>query len=964
MKKIEKCSLILYMSVSISIDRSKSNKKYHFSSGTYTIQQNGVNTGGALDYIDESELYGVLDLSLQDHPKLVQAIVNDNREEIINYLLENGLDDAFTNSHIVLNLVVNKESLESMITNLNNGDPMTILQNPVKVIQLIKKYHLGQLTRSVPYTNYDTNDGIDNCVVRYAMNTYPGISPNKIRLFFSKECTIDTVIKFILKYDIPARITNIRGTIIYDRTATRRKYAIFQAMIADHHLYPLNKGKAITVTHQPKLSQATVNTSPDNAIKYIENHTVYVKEGMVYDDNRILLDECDKRLYRSVPHNFTYKGSPKCLALYLPNNTISEAYAYDIKCCYSSLFFEVIPTDFKYGAWTCFDLWLPYDGSPIRSESYYLLSDRDLTRFGIVTNFHIGFFVQLLLDHKVIKSKDIVSYNKPYYIESFSKVRDKTLKYLTDCATRDKVLDPKLLSEYKRLRVYNGVLGRTRYSKCKRFTPLPVDDVHLINLEYNGLSNEDKEITGAWQYHPIDEHNGQVVKNQTHYRNINHVNLYNLIIEYANFVILSKILSVKDQPIAIKTDCVFYEHRQPEYENDNRFRIEKEYHIPFYIIKRQQHDADAINTSIYKQFEHCKNITYYGPPGTGKTYIVKHNEKYDACATVSNMCRLNMRSDDNKIEPKTLFSLFNMFNPHMWIKTLFRLKGRTLWIDEFSMCGRQIWNFIAIATSQYNTRLILSGDINQIPPPLESKIDLDNPVVRLLFGLQTELKTDYRNSPNLIRLRESVLTMENIDLYKLLITKYDRTDNWLKLDRHLTWSNNLKHRINASILQERGYKWEYILDDKQTYYIDTCPGVIIIAIHTCNNLGIAKSDLWRVSSVGKYDIILNSISRDESLTLSRYIIAAYFILGFCTTIHASQGLTIADKFAIHNVGSIIPKENRSILYTAITRGKDADDIALLSANDKYTVEPLVYPKIKVIKCDEDAFEDLQLTINK
>lgn len=953
------------MSITISIDRSKTDKKYHFGSGTYTVQQNGVNAFGAMDYSDTSKLYDVMELLIEDHPDLIKAILNNSRSEIVDYLLANDFDDAYQNAHIVLNLQVSKASLESMIVGIGKGDPQTIMKNPLKVAQLLQKYHIGDGAKPVPYTNYETNDGDENCVVRYLSQTYTKISDKSINNFFKKECTLGTVLNFIDKYNLSARIINIDGKLILERKSTSIKhYPIFIAMIANHHIYPLVKGKSIQINHTPKLPTNETTNITDNSIKCINNNTVYIKDGIVHEDYQPMLDQCDNIAFRVYPsHNFTYPRSPKCQALYRPATEVQTTFAYDMKACYANLFFKDIPADFEYGIWCCFDTWQKYDQSEIRPESYYLLDNKDLTKYGIVTNFHIGFFVQLLLDHKIIHYHNIEGVNKPYFKTTFSKMRDKTIEYLTECATTTGLVDVTKLEEFKRLRVYNGLLGRTRNTKCKKFTPLPPDDIHLLNLKCNDLLNPDKVIDGDWQYFPTDDRLGQVVRRRSTHRNLNHVNIYNLIVEYANYEMLKRILSIKEIPIAIKTDCLFYTRRQSELDKDDRFKLE-DGHLPMHIISTQYHKYEEINANIFKLFENNKNITYYGPPGTGKTYIVKHNEKYDYCATISNMCRLNMRSEDSASEPQTLFSLFKCYNPSMWIDAIYKLKNKTLWIDEFSMCSRMLWNFIVISTTQYNTRLILSGDINQIGPIGESKLDLDNPIVRLLFGLQTELKQDYRNQPNLIKFRDAVLNDKDIDLYGKLKRIYNHTEDWLKLDRHLTYRHAIKDQVNAAILKERGYRWEYILDKTKRYYVEPSVGVIVIAISNKKDLGIAKSDVWKIIAVSDKDVEMRNLSRGDRFIISKHILAEYFRLGFCTTIHASQGLTIEDKFAIHNASELVKDDSRCILYTGITRGKDLDHIMLLSSGRKYAATPIKYPVIKVDKDEEDIFADMRLTVNK
>jgi hypothetical protein len=423
---------------------------------------------------------------------------------------------------------------------------------------------------------------------------------------------------------------------------------------------------------------------------------------------------------------------------------------------------------------------------------------------------------------------------------------------------------------------------------------------------------------------------------------------------------VTSILDSDEIPLCIKTDAAIYDHPVEFFETSDMFKDDPKGTIFDGFVRKRYYDYLSINQSILDEFEKVNSISFHGCPGTGKTHTVKNDHTYDFCATTSNMCCLNMKADDAP-NAKTLYSLFMCWDPEMWTQGLKKLKNKTLWIDEYSMITRKLWGFIVIAAIQYGTKLIISGDYRQIGPIGEYKISLINPIVDRIMGARTTLTKDYRNDADLIKLRERI--EQNTDNPRLLNHIFapmlgDR-EHWVHLDRHLSWTRDNRDRINEMILNDRGYDWSYLKVGKK-YQVKTSPGVVVVGVHNlkeCGEILIAKGDIWKITDMeelsdGSYEYQMTNLNRSDSKSIDGVTLAYYYRLGFCTTTHSSQGLTIKEQYAVHEVQGMIYRDP-DILYTGVTRGTKCNDLNFIK--DKYEPTSIIYPNLKVSKDDEDDF---------
>ena len=316
-----------------------------------------------------------------------------------------------------------------------------------------------------------------------------------------------------------------------------------------------------------------------------------------------------------------------------------------------------------------------------------------------------------------------------------------------------------------------------------------------------------------------------------------------------------------------------------------------------YIYQSEYYDGQEIINNTKEELK-CfdKNESYHGSPGTGKTYEVKKEDKYDYACTVTNVCSLNIGTEEKK--GHTIYSLLGLFNIEQIDKNFKKFRNKVIWVDEFSMIPKFIWNYLFILSSTYNTKFIISGDIKQIGPIAEKKINLNSDYFKSIMGFQTTLIKDYRNDNNIIKLRDMIKN-EPVDLIKDVFKSREDNADWKIFKRHLCFTHEARNIINYSVLKKLNYKFEYKQKDDKIIY-DISVGCILACRLTKKNENIFKNDLWEVINClkEKDGYVLKNCLRNEVHIFNNDLMR-YFDLGFATTTHSSQVLTIKEDVCIH-----------------------------------------------------------------
>lgn len=250
----------------------------------------------------------------------------------------------------------------------------------------------------------------------------------------------------------------------------------------------------------------------------------------------------------------------------------------------------------------------------------------------------------------------------------------------------------------------------------------------------------------------------------------------------------------------------------------------------------------------------------------------------------------------------------------------------------------------------YNCKFIITGDIEQIGPICEPKINLRNGFFKAIFKNVTTLTKDYRNDKGLIKLREMVLSRGTDDLEQYF--KANESGDISEVKRALCYTHNSRRYINQMILNKNEYVYEHC-----DGWLNVSPGVILGCRITLKDQELYKNDIWEVLKCDENILTIYNINKGVTKELEQKY-AYLFTVSFATTTHASQGLTIKDEFVIYDIDMML-KNDKSILYVAITRGTNKNNIKFKCTKAYGGEEDLnliTYDKSESKKLDVDVCE--------
>ncbi len=857
-------------------------------------------------------------------------------------------------------IIQNVESIDGIIQKIPT-------RSYVKTDTLLKKYKIFGFVRSVPYTNYlnNVNDKDENCFYYHCKDTYTKISKKVIEKFNKEEgVSLDEVIEFTTKYKIKCILCNFIGRIIYKNNYPQNKnHPTLIAMISNNHFFPSTNAKSGV---KPKLNDIKTDHCAEGINDYIvleRNNKIFTQDG--YELSNDFNDfEIDNELFKGLRVNFNHKNDvPLVKAFMYSNEKIGNCkYEYDINKAYFNVAFNII--DGEYPIFSFENLWEIYDDNDdIHKLYYYSLKEttiKNLAKYGINSNFRCGFMIKYLLKNYLINKSDIEYFKKPSYVGHWTAVKTRIDALVNKVVRRVLKLDinVEITDEHikqskidKKFVFYNGLLGKYNATIDVKIHGLNEDEYDLLNWG----AKEDEEI---WTYDGSG--NDCTYKKSTRFfKNLNNTTIYNNIVETANLILLKNILFVKKNyglmPLKVKVDAIGYRkgitliNKYKKYfklvtmvknpTNDDDLMIQKKKIFrSYHKMSLTYVDFGDVMDSIKKEVEKVdKNISYFGAPGTGKTYKVLNEHVYDVATTVTNVCCLNISND--KVKAGTIYSKLQLYNPDRWNLAMSKLRNKTIWLDEYSMVNRYIWNFLYLLCSKYNCKMIISGDLNQISPVGESKIDINNIVFKQMMGKNEILKTDYRNDAGIKDIREKILNKSTYELYSIFKKRNSKYD-WRKCDRHLTFTNKAADYINNEILLMRDYTFKFFYKKDGSYsHLNVSEGVILSCRSTKKNKNIYKRDMWKVIEMTETGYKLSHL-KDGKIVEFEMALMKYFQLGFAMTTHSAQGLTIDQKLCIHEITKMIYFD-KELLYTAVTRCTKYKYLELFYKEE--------YPRIKWIK---------------
>jgi hypothetical protein len=258
-----------------------------------------------------------------------------------------------------------------------------------------------------------------------------------------------------------------------------------------------------------------------------------------------------------------------------------------------------------------------------------------------------------------------------------------------------------------------------------------------------------------------------------------------------------------------------------------------------------------------------------------------------------------------------------------------------IFIDEVSMMIAEFYKlFVLIKRAFPAIKFIISGDFGQLPPVCDKwEGDYENsPALHMLCsGNRIQLTICRRSDARLFNLCKRIgeLDFENKTYTDLMPTE--------KTYLNLAYTHRTRMRVNNECMKR------YLTEHPQlktvsipktkanthTQNVILCSGMPIIAHTTFRKTRVNKqafdilnSQTFTIHSVG--DDVITIKDDQDTMEIKTTDFHKMFYLGFCITVHASQGETFTTKYTIYDIN--FPHFSDKAKYVAFSRGTKIENI--------------------------------------
>ena len=353
-------------------------------------------------------------------------------------------------------------------------------------------------------------------------------------------------------------------------------------------------------------------------------------------------------------------------------------------------------------------------------------------------------------------------------------------------------------------------------------------------------------------------------------------------------------------------------------------RREKTFDLqPFELQWNTQYDYDGSAEEEAKRIiESNMSCHIDGRAGTGKSYLVNkiidelklQDKKFMGFSPTNKGARI--------INGSTIHSVYFQYQSRK--SKLFKILKDVeyIFIDEVSMMIKDFYTLFVLIKRTFKTiKFIIAGDFGQLPPVKDNWVgDYEkSPAMNLLCG---------GNKIKLTTCRRSDVTLFNLCMNVNSVIKHDfkpTEETYLNIAYTHKTRKIVNHRCMERYIKEHKFKTFEVKADKlnpKTQDVTLAKGMPIMAHTTNKKLRFMNAETFVIDKVNNETMeIKNEI---QSITINTKDFHKFFYLGFCLTIHASQGETFKDKYTIHDWYHLCEKGK----YVALSRGTKLENIQI------------------------------------
>ena len=611
-----------------------------------------------------------------------------------------------------------------------------------------------------------------------------------------------------------------------------------------------------------------------------------------------------------------------------------DTFKLDIRKCRKNIMYH---NKYEYPVYSVMDFPKPFQGE-IKCGLYFVKTEALIPFRG--NGWYLQPTIEYGLDMGLIEKKDI----QYEFIPSRVLPKDYFQSHI-NCLLKAFEVEPDL--QKLAINSFIGLLGRTKRlnTNCD-FTKSPYDASEKI---------EDPSI--FIQSHKLD--NGEilyeVIKNDDVFADTSDYMIYKMILEM-EAVELHKLETIIENcggmPLDRNTDAIRYyatkeikvnewwdeETEKYKPEEPKVLQVEKlplmvrktnispeDFELTWNIYRDDMTDFNSMKEKAKMIVDKNISLCVEGRAGTAKTTMVNfirdeltsRNIMFAGFSPTNKGARL--------IQGKTIHSFYHKFSQNK--NALFGiLKSlQYIFIDEVSMMHEKFYQlFICIKSLFPHIKFIISGDYGQLPPVCDTwEGDYENSagLFNLCDGQKLKLTKCRRADDTLFNLCKSL----NVD--KIIYEKpYKQT--YLNLAyRHSTRMRVNKECMERFIKQKKCVTKLIPANPKNpnSQEIKLAVDMPVICFKTNKKYDLLNSEKFVVKEIKDNEIIITDTGKELTIPIKDF--NKYLYLGFCITIHASQGETFTTPYTIYDWDFTYMCEKAK--YVALSRATDIKNIQII-----------------------------------
>ena len=352
--------------------------------------------------------------------------------------------------------------------------------------------------------------------------------------------------------------------------------------------------------------------------------------------------------------------------------------------------------------------------------------------------------------------------------------------------------------------------------------------------------------------------------------------------------------------------------------------------------------------NLEEKLEKNKSCLIIGAPGVGKSYkllneILPMYNPEDCIIVCPTHKAVSNLTEKTSIHVRTVASYFaknSNVSHNMFIKCMAKkLSGKVFILDEVGLTTYTdlVTIYNVIRACEVKPTCYLIGDFSQCQGVgLNWRVSDSDMLKELVDCNRLELTKVHRYDEGLKALCEEIKETHSITNMKLKTSDKKLYDYSHVCFRHVV-RIDVNNRCMLRYIKDHPEREYYTLEAKETkkkYAPQTAylyKGLPVVACETKEDY--FNREMFIINEVDRLNQIIKLSSADKLIECSFKKFHKKFRVGYCSTIHSTQAVTITGKLCIHEIGNF----DWQMAYTGVSRATKLENISFYSSSQETSV---------------------------